>query len=318
MSSALLFELGGLGDLLLAFPSIYFLRKKLPYLSLTLVGRKEYALLLKETGVVDQVVSASDLKFVNLFKRPSSVDAEYRQWLTSFSLVLGWLQKEKSRELENYFLSLGIENCQFFVFEPNESLPLHKYFFKKTQEFLNRFHGPEPGFDECCSLPSILSMKERPDLFNEKALPMGKRFVVIHPGSGSLNKCWPLENFLNIINRLNQAGWSGILITGEAEQGMLNTIKKFSFSRAWAWLHNPPLLKLAAILQTTTLYLGNDSGVTHLAALCGTKVVALFRKEFKAFWKPCGRPLIISAASLSQISIDSVWAAISRLLELIR
>ena len=57
MKSILLFRLGGLGDLLVAFPSIYLLRKELFPCSITLVCREEYGSLLKETGVVDNLVS---------------------------------------------------------------------------------------------------------------------------------------------------------------------------------------------------------------------------------------------------------------------
>ena len=68
------------------------------------------------------------------------------------------------------------------------------------------------------------------------------------------------------------------------------------------------------ILSSSVLYIGNDSGVTHLAASCAVKVVALFRRDLISSWKPNGSVTILSGLTLSQISLDSVWQAIIRML----
>ena len=49
-----------------------------------------------------------------------------------------------------------------------------------------------------------------------------------------------------------------------------------------------PILMLAGVIQRSRVYLGNDSGVTHLAAAVGTPTLALFGPTSPAVWAPRG------------------------------
>jgi len=315
MKSALLFRLGGLGDLLVSFPSIHFLRKKFPSFFLTLICRKEYGLLLQETGIVDQVVSVSERRLSSLFADSPRPNQELARWLTKFSLILGWMQKQSSLKLEEHCHSLGIKRCRIFVHDPDCQVPISKFFFDKTLEFLSDDHSPNPSFEKCAFFP--LSDEQKKDglrlLAGEVEKCKGKT-VVVHPGSGSEGKCWPFDNFLEIISRLSERGLNGALITGPAEEKLESRKKNISLPVGWLWIQNPSLIKLAGLLQASLLYLGNDSGITHLAALCGTRVVALFRKDQESIWIPSGRVFLLSADSVSSLRPDPVWEKISSIL----
>jgi hypothetical protein len=101
------------------------------------------------------------------------------------------------------------------------------------------------------------------------------RFAVIHPFSGSARKNWPLENFRRLAHELER-----------------------SFPVRWcAGPEDPPLpdaariddlYELAQWLSTARLYIGNDSGITHLAAAVGTPVLALFGPTDPGVWAPRG------------------------------
>ncbi|MGB8951202.1 MAG: glycosyltransferase family 9 protein [Candidatus Aminicenantales bacterium] len=302
MKTTLLFRLGGLGDLLAAFPSIHYLRRSFPSLHLTLVCRAEYGRFLQETGVVDRVVSADEARFSGLFEG-SAGDEEMESWLSSFHLVLGWMQSERGRPLERRMRSLGIEKSRFFIYDLKEQKPVDRFFFEKTVEFLGERQGRPFGFEECGRIPLIGILKDKLE-----------KFAVIHPGSGSEKKCWPLENFMNILRRVSQEGCGGVLVTGEAEERLIPEIQASVLPSGWSWLHSPPLADLAGRLHAAAFFLGNDSGVTRLAAACGTKTVALFRKEFAFAWRPAGRVFLLSADHPSQIRTDSVWTVIRRIL----
>jgi ADP-heptose:LPS heptosyltransferase len=315
MKRALLIRLGGLGDLLVALPSINFLRKKYPSASLTLICREEYGQILKETGVVDDVISGGQVRLSPLFAEPLCLDSNLSQWLAGFSLILGWMQQERGLKLEEFCLSLGVEKCRFFVHKADASGPISKFFFEKTAEFSSDADLPSPAFDECAFLPLTKKQKEEGiRLLGSKEAKVKKKIVIVHPGSGSESKCWSFENFLEIISKLKSKELEGALVTGEAEERLGINIKNLPLPEGWVWLHNPSLVKLAGLLQAATLYLGNDSGVTHLAAACGTRVVALFRKDLEVQWGPYGRVFLLSAHSVSQISSESVWKKISELL----
>jgi ADP-heptose:LPS heptosyltransferase len=164
-------------------------------------------------------------------------------------------------------------------------------------------------FDDLGRLPLLKSEDQRGNL-SEVPSAGPKKFVVVHPGSGSEKKCWPLENFLKIMEFLHQKGIDGFLVTGEAENRIESAIPALALPPGWSWLRRPPLLKLAGLLRKAAFYVGNDSGVTHLAAACGTRGLALFRRDLEVAWKPYGRIDVLSDAELAAITLDSAIAKI--------
>ncbi len=294
MRNALLFRLGGLGDLLVAFPAVHLIRKRFPHARLTLVCREEYGALLQYTGVVDRVISEDSPRLLPFFSGSSLPGEEFMEWLRGFDLIVGWMQGKGND---------GFGKNHFIYYQPEITESISRFFFRRTLEALGEDRSADFSFGECARLPLCPAQKK------------GK-FVVVHPGSGSEKKCWPVQNFLEIVGRLSQKGIKGALVTGEAEERMEALIEKTALPQGWSCLRSPSLVPLAGLLQEADLYLGNDSGITHLAAACGTEGVALFREEFVSAWRPYGRVHLLSAASLEEISVDSVWETISRLLDL--
>ena len=71
------------------------------------------------------------------------------------------------------------------------------------------------------------------------------------------------------------------------------------------------LIELAAVLTESSRFLGNDSGITHLAAAVGLPVVALFESSKAETWAPRGRGeicvLIAPEGELERLEIETVW-----------
>jgi ADP-heptose:LPS heptosyltransferase len=308
MRNVLLFRLGGLGDLLVAFPAIHLIRKTFPSAELTLVCREEYGLLLQEAGVVDRVMRGDGPRLLPLFAGSAVPGKELKEWLNGFDLVAGWLQGKSKGALENSLTATSISGeRRFFYYPPESREQISRFFFRQTSGVLEGDRPAEFPFDECAKLPPSPAPKKVLGLITKER---GRKFVVVHPGSGSEKKCWPVQNFLEIIGRLGQKGVGGIVVTGQAEERMEPLIKRTPLPRGWSWLRSPSLVVLSALLQEADLYLGNDSGITHLAASCGTEVVALFREDLVTAWRPYGRARLLSAGSLEEITIDSVWEMI--------
>jgi len=286
MKKALLVRFGGLGDLLVALPSIQLIRGKYPEARLTLACREEYGALLQETGVVDEIITEDSRLLMPLFAEAPEADTELLDWLGSFDLIIGWTHGRKAQ-------------IHFIQADPQESEPLNRLFFRKTAEMLGE--SSALSIDEWARLPTGRL---------QKAEPL-KRTVVIHPGSGSESKRWPLPNFLRIIGRLGERAIAGALVTGEAEEKMAVELENATLPPNWIWHRRPGLSTLAAILSEAKLYLGNDSGVTHLAAACGADVVALFRRDLVTAWEPLGRVHLHVAGSLDEISLQSVWESVA-------
>jgi ADP-heptose:LPS heptosyltransferase len=109
--------------------------------------------------------------------------------------------------------------------------------------------------------------------------PVQSDEVLVHPGSGSPAKNWPPEHFAAVMRALRQPVR---LIVGEADHAAAAHLAGLPR------LEHPPLEELAARLAGCRAYLGNDSGVSHLAGLCGARSVIMFGPTDPAVWRPIG------------------------------
>ena len=122
-------------------------------------------------------------------------------------------------------------------------------------------------------------------------------FAVIHPFSGSARKNWPLDRFVELAKRLESrmpVKWCA----GPEE------------SLPWPVVRFDDLHNLACWLASARVYVGNDSGISHLAAAAGAPVVALFGATNPAVWGPRGeRVHIVDGPSMDEIDVNRVCAA---------
>jgi ADP-heptose:LPS heptosyltransferase len=119
-------------------------------------------------------------------------------------------------------------------------------------------------------------------------------FIVLHPGSGSARKNWPAAAWAQAVDLLRARHRLPLLVTaGPADEAALAALDRALSHGArrrapWALLDGAGLPQLAAVLERAAVYLGNDSGVTHLAAALGTPSVAVFGPTDPAVWRPRG------------------------------
>jgi ADP-heptose:LPS heptosyltransferase len=127
-----------------------------------------------------------------------------------------------------------------------------------------------------------------------RPVPAGD-FVVIHPFSGSARKNWPLERYRELAQRLAMpVRWCA----GPEEQ-LDNAVR----------IDN--LFELACWLATARVYIGNDSGITHLAAAVDIPVVAIFGPTDPAVWAPRGDRVRVVSGNLADISVEQVLNAVA-------
>jgi len=135
------------------------------------------------------------------------------------------------------------------------------------------------------------------------------RFLAIHPGSGSLVKNWPADRFAALARSVSRdRPW--LLVEGPAEAETAGVLRAAPGVVIAATL--PPRV-LGAVLATAGLYVGNDSGVSHLAAAWGARTLALFGPTDPAVWSPVGPSVEVirsSDNSIESISLEEVLSAI--------
>jgi len=157
---------------------------------------------------------------------------------------------------------------------------------------LNVFHHPafpESGIHAADHLITTVGLPAPPlpDLWNPES-----EQVWIHPGSGSRDKCW--SGFAKLAEAIPEA----LILTGPSE----------SFeSGKHRILAGLSLEEVSRKIRSCRMFIGNDSGITHLAAYWGCPTLALFGPTDPQIWGPLGRRVkIIWKQPLSSISIDEI------------
>jgi heptosyltransferase-3 len=108
--------------------------------------------------------------------------------------------------------------------------------------------------------------------------------AIVHPGAGGEAKRWPSHKFARVVETLARRGMTMAIHVGPADAAAVTAVRDAARVSSVV-LHEPPLPVLAGALRSARLYLGNDSGVSHLAAAVDTPSVILFTHALRA-WRP--------------------------------
>jgi ADP-heptose:LPS heptosyltransferase len=142
-------------------------------------------------------------------------------------------------------------------------------------------------------------------------LPDG--FLALHPGSGSPAKNWPRERFRRLAERLSPR-CPFLLVRGEADASACAPLAELPGAVLATQL---PLRVLGAALHRSGLFIGNDSGVSHLAAAYGAPTLALFGTTDPRSWRPLGahvEAIRAPGGALQGLEVEDVLAAARGLL----
>ena len=118
--------------------------------------------------------------------------------------------------------------------------------------------------------------------------PVDNGPIAIHPGSGSPEKCWPIDSFLALIDQLHDAGHRCRILIGEVELERWPTERIHRMQSAAETVHPATYVDLLRELSGCSAFVGNDSGPGHLAGIIGLPSVILFGPTDPAVWKPLG------------------------------
>ena len=142
---------------------------------------------------------------------------------------------------------------------------------------------------------SIEQAKIRP-LLKQNRSSRSEGTVVFHPGSGSNSKNYPAEFWIDLIrDTAFNIFHTRILLLGPAEEEWHQiAIRELSGSDVKITF-SPSKDRLVSLLQSASLYLGHDSGITHLSAMLGTHTTALFKASDPLQWAPLGPDVTVIA-----------------------
>ena len=262
MKKALVIRVGSLGDIVLTFPVLQSFKNN--GYSVDLVTRGSLLRSLILLGVVNNGIAFDSQEMSDLFKKQPENPARWASLLAKYDYILSYFSEDE-------------------VFSQNllRFAPVMPKFFGVSPEILTGHASQyllQPLINDGFRIARIFRF---PELSRER----NSKFF-IHPGSGSHEKNWPFENFLFFAKEISRTGVEVSIILGECEENNRELwLKEFGDGSV---ISSAPIEKIVHLFLSGKWYLGNDSGITHLAAACGLMTYAVFGPTDPPIWAPVG------------------------------
>ena len=271
---------GALGDVVLALPAVAALRAAFPRARLRAVG---YPTVWEIAGrMVDGVQSIDGAAMSGLLTGVSG--SALREAIGSSDLVVAWTRHDPTPVLSE----IGIPHILHVPPIPPPGMHAAAWLLGSISELLA--DCPAPTLAESWRLRYTDGERRAAEaLIDEMGLAGA---VLLHPGAGAAWKCWPAERFAAVGEALRERGRRVALIEGPADRSAVTAVQARA-NRPFPVLAPLPVRSLGAILTLAPCYVGNDSGVTHLAGASGTPAIALFGPTDPASWRPLGDAVIL-------------------------
>lgn len=292
---------GSLGDVLLAVPAMVRVRTRFPDYRLALCAEAQAAKLLYACGVVDTWTSIQGRDCADLFVGADSVTGQMRTWLLDCDLAIGWTQSLDGT-LSGTLKAFGVRTVIVRSPFSTEILAAHQQdkFLETIDEVPSEYDGDV-----------LLKVTEPAIQLGRACLEaaghsIGQSLVVIHPGSGSPHKCVAPETLLPVVVAVQRVGAIPVILEGPADREPVERLLQLC-SNPPIVLRDLDLLTVAGVLAQSQLFVGQDSGITHMAGLMGVHMVALFGPTDPARWAPRGIHMtVVQGASCLCRSWDEV------------
>ncbi|MBM4346962.1 MAG: glycosyltransferase family 9 protein [Deltaproteobacteria bacterium] len=287
VESMLVIHQGALGDFILALPVLSALRRAFPNARPVMMGYPRILQLAEGRFYADGIFSIDQKGMATFFVREGSLDRTLSQFFSAFELIVVF-----GKDAEGPLIRNLKRVCQGRILHINplpnwdEGVHLSEYLLKQ----LTRYGIP---FSE--TYPKLhLNESDRKwgkYFWMEKGIKPEERsrVIIFHPGSGSRKKIWPLNRFLELFRHLqSQLKATFLIISGPAEGPEVQKAFEELEFHDLVLAKGLSLVQLASVMEGCGLFIGNDSGISHMAAALGLPTLAIFGPTDHRVWSPRG------------------------------
>lgn len=300
---------GAIGDFLLTLPAIGLLRENFPAAHLEILGYEHIIALAEGRRYADAVRSIEYGPMAGFFIPRSELAPDLAEYFASFQQVISYLY-DPDGFFEGNLRRAGVKNLLSAYAQIDDSEHAARQLARPLQSlalFLEDHAATvHPSKQDLAFAANFLGINDAP-------------LIAVHPGSGSPRKNWPLENWIALGQSLlaREPAPRLLLIGGEADHALLDALLAAWKSPAVLLARDLPLPHVAALLTHCRLFLGHDSGISHLAAAAGTACLLLFGPTDPAIWAPANSQVTILSTptgDLAALSVALVQGEVERLL----
>ncbi len=283
-------RLRSIGDTVLATPSIFALKRFLPNVEVHILVEDWVAPLLDNHPHLDKVVVLERGGLVARTRvarelRSAGYDVVYNLHGGTTATFLTRATGARHR--------VGFKTYQYAQLHNHQApSPLLLWGQQKTHSVEQQLALPgwtgvpvtdRPRTQLGVSAGAAQSIEERLDAANLA----DRKIALIHPAAAFATKQWATENFARVVEFLADRDYASVAIAAPNENAILeNLLSEASVRIVRLDLSLPEVTALAARSQ---LFVGNDSGIAHIAAAVGTPSVVIFGSSNVAHWRPWNR-----------------------------
>ena len=294
---------GALGDFILTLPAIHALRDAFPDAEINVLANKAIAPLALEAVEINGIRGLDEADFAPVFVRGAELSKKWREYLGQHNLVISYLH-DPEKVFETNLREFGVARLvagrsTVALAGPHAAVQL--------AEPLR-----ELGIAVSDFAPRLQISERARQNVRQKLGP--SPVIALHPGSGSPQKNWPIENWIALIAYLIERNVPVSIIGGEADRGQIVELQNRFRNERVAFAIDWPLGDLAALLAGLT-FVGHDSGISHLAAAVGAVSLLLFGPTEPQIWAPLNenaRVLLAPNRELAQLLFATVCDAINQ------
>lgn len=307
----LIIRTGAIGDIILFLPVLQAIRKRFSDAYVEMMGHRERLSLLEESHYIDKIVSIEDRDLFSLFVKDANPKDGLLQYLNRFDLIFSFIKEED-------FLNNIKKYCRGKVISIP---PFHPDGWKSHIIDYLLDSMAKYGIESNNKTPELHigenTRKMARDFLKIQGInPVRDMIISIHPGSGSKKKNWPLKRFSEIAAWMREKYNAKILlIIGPAEEELEKEIFDAMKDLRPVIAKNLPLKLLSGLLASCRLYIGNDSGITHLTAALEIPTICLFGSTDPNIWGPKGKKVVILKGDMESITTDEMKKRIEVLME---
>jgi heptosyltransferase III len=288
----LMIRAGALGDCLLMLPALHALRAHFPHARIDVMGYPQRWEWVLGRGLVDSVHTIERPGMHLLFCDGLDVPESLKSFLGAYDVILSY-RPDPGGMFERSLRALGARLVLSQPpFPPPPPPKIHAADF--ALQLVARLGVPVPPAASGFWLTDAELALTQP-FFTAHHVDLSRHpIVVVHPGSGSAAKRWPVEIFATLIETLEtQFGVRTVIVTGYAEADVAARVRSLIHTAQPMVAENWPLIPTAALIGQATVFVGHDSGLTHLAAALRRPTVAIFGPTDPEVWGPCGDHVIV-------------------------
>ncbi len=268
----LIIHQGALGDFVVTFPILKALRTTIPRIDG--ICRSSFGRLAVDLGVLDTSHPLESARFASLYTE--RIDPEMVTLMSTYrSILLFSFSELLERSVKT------INGLRVFRILPWPAVTQKNH----ITEFLAR------QVRNCNLLDKEACRRFSRALFHLKGDANRKRRsgarAIISPGAGSVKKRWPLERFMMVAAELKNHGLQPLIILGPAEVDLEAALHHIPQSQLQV-VNTRSFQELITVLESAVIYIGNDSGVSHLAAFLNVPTLVIFGPSDPDRWRPFG------------------------------